>query len=140
MKISIVTPTFNEEENIPIVANKVKTIMEKEGVDYEHIIIDNNSTDNTQKVIKKLIQENNKIKAIFNLHNYGQSRSPFYAMLNSSGDATIWIDSDLQIPFESIPDLINKWKEKKAQIILLKRTSTYEGIFLKSVRYLFYKL
>ena len=52
MKISIVTPTFNEEENIPIVANKVKTIMEKEGVDYEHIIIDNNSTDNTQKVIK----------------------------------------------------------------------------------------
>ena len=60
-------------------------------------------------------------------------------MLNSSGDATIWIDSDLQIPFESIPDLINKWKEKKAQIILLKRTSTYEGIFLKSVRYLFYK-
>ena len=86
-----------------------------------------------------MLSEDKNIKAIFNLHNYGQSRSPFYAMLSSSGDAVIWIDSDLQIPLESIPDLISKWETKSSDIILLKRTLTYEGFFLKTTRFLFYK-
>ena len=119
MKISIVTPTYNEEKNIPLVIDKIKNIMSKVDYDYEHIIIDNNSTDRTQEVIKSYASEDKNIKAIFNLHNYGQSRSPFYAMLNTSGDAVIWIDSDLQIPFESIPDLISKWETKSSDIILL---------------------
>ena len=139
MKISIVTPTYNEEKNIPLVIDKIKNIMSKVDYDYEHIIIDNNSTDRTQEVIKSYASEDKNIKAIFNLHNYGQSRSPFYAMLNTSGDAVIWIDSDLQIPFESIPDLISKWETKSSDIILLKRTLTYEGFFLKTTRFLFYK-
>ena len=60
-------------------------------------------------------------------------------MLSSSGDAVIWIDSDLQIPLESIPDLISKWETKSSDIILLKRTLTYEGFILKTTRFLFYK-
>ena len=120
MKISIVTPTFNEEKNITLVIEKIKNIMLETKYDYEHIIIDNNSTDKTQDVIKSHALKDKNIKAIFNLHNYGQSRSPYYAMLNSSGDAVIWIDSDLQIPLESIPELINKWKNKSNDVILLK--------------------
>ena len=89
MKISIVTPTYNEEKNIPLVIEKIKNIMSKVDYDYEHIIIDNYSTGKNQEVIKSYALEDKKIKAIFNLHNYGQSRSPFYAMLSSSGDAVI---------------------------------------------------
>ena len=76
MKISIVTPTYNEEKNIPLVIEKIKNIMLEVNYDYEHIIIDNNSTDNTQEIIKTYALKDKKIKGIFNLNNYGQSRSP----------------------------------------------------------------
>ena len=64
MKISIVTPTFNEEENIVPLSEEVERIFKKLDIDYEQIIIDNCSTDNTQDIIRKLIKRNNQKKAI----------------------------------------------------------------------------
>ena len=137
MKISIVTPTFNEEENIVLLCKKIKNIMNNLKLDYEHIIIDNCSTDQTQKVIKEMAIEDKNIKAIFNLHNYGQSRSPFYAMMNTTGNAVIWIDSDFQNPPELIVDLIKKWKNG-SQIVLLRRKKSDGNFFLKFIKFIFY--
>lgn len=138
MKISIVTPTFNEEENIVPLSEEVERIFKKLDIDYEQIIIDNCSTDNTQEKIRNLIKINNKIKAIFNLHNYGQSSSPFYAMTKTNGDAVIWIDSDFQNPPELIEELISKWKNG-SQITLLRRRKTTDKFFIKILKYFFYK-
>jgi len=138
MKISIVTPTFNEEENIVPLSNEIERIFIKLNINYEQIIIDNCSTDNTQEKIRNLTKKNKKIKAIFNLHNYGQSKSPFYAMTKTNGDAVIWIDSDFQNPPELIEELISSWKNG-SQITLLRRRKTTDKFFMKIIKYFFYK-
>ena len=108
--ISIVTPCYNEEENVEELAERIQSTMIKTGYDYEHIFIDNASTDATVSIIKKLILSNKKIKLIVNARNFGHLKSPYYALLESVGEATILIASDLQDPPEIIRDLINKWE------------------------------
>ena len=95
-KISLVTPTFNEEENIEIFYEKVKEQFTKLSYDYEHIIIDNNSTDKTISILRNICQKDSNVKVIINNKNYGHLASPFYGMLQSSGDATILMSSDFQ--------------------------------------------
>ena len=112
--ISIVTPTFNEEKNIYLLSKEISTQMQSLDYDYEHIIIDNASTDNTQKIINKLCLEDKKIKAIFNTKNFGHIRSPFHAILQSKGDAIILVAADFQDPPILIPQLIEKWRDRKS--------------------------
>jgi glycosyltransferase involved in cell wall biosynthesis len=137
--ISIVTPTFNEEKNIYLLSKEISTQMQSLDYDYEHIIIDNASTDNTQKIINKLCLEDKKIKAIFNTKNFGHIRSPFHAILQSKGDAIILVAADFQDPPILIPQLIEKWREG-SDIVLLKRKKTQENIFLEFVKKLFYRI
>ena len=97
-KISIIIPTFNEEENIDKLFSNIIEQMSKLNYDYEIIVIDNASTDNTEKKIKSWTDKNKKIKAIFNIKNFGHIRSPFYALLQSTGDASITMPADMQDP------------------------------------------
>ena len=137
--ISIVTPTYNEEENIKYVIDNVKQIMMSSNYDYEHIVIDNNSTDRTKDILKTLAHENKKLKLIFNLKNFGHLRSPYYAMLQSSGDAAILINSDRQDPINLIPKLLEKW-EIGNKVILFKKKSSKENYFLNLIKRIYYKL
>jgi glycosyltransferase involved in cell wall biosynthesis len=139
MKISIVTPTYNEEDNIKPLSEKIFQIMANLNISYEQIIIDNCSTDNTQTRIRELAKKNKNIKAIFNLHDYGQARSPYYAMINTTGDAVVWIDSDFQNPPEVIIDLIKKWKNG-SQVVLLRRQKSEGSFLLRGSKNLFYKV
>ncbi len=78
--ISVVTPTFNEEKNIKTLVYSVKEEMSKLNYQYEHIIIDNCSTDSTQSIVKEICEKEKNVKAIFNLKNFGHIRSPYYAL------------------------------------------------------------
>ena len=89
MKISIVTPTFNEIQNIEKLYVDIKNEIKKINCEYEHIIIDNSSTDGTIEKIKDLASKDKNLKLIINSKNYGHIRSPFYGLLQSNGDATI---------------------------------------------------
>jgi glycosyltransferase involved in cell wall biosynthesis len=137
-KISIVTPTFNEEQNIEKISNDISVEMEKLNIDYEHIIIDNNSTDQTQNIIRQICKKDKKVKAIFNSRNFGHVRSPYYAILQSSGDATILFAADFQDPIELIPQLIKKW-QLGSKAVFLKRKSSEENLILETIKVLFYK-
>jgi glycosyltransferase involved in cell wall biosynthesis len=137
--ISIVTPTFNEEKNIENLSKEISVQMQNLEYDYEHIIIDNASTDDTQKIIKKLCLEDKRIKAIINTKNFGHIRSPYHAILQSKGDATILLASDFQDPIILIPQLINKWSQG-LEVVFLKRIKSQENIFLKFLKNLFYKI
>jgi len=136
--ISIVTPTFNEEKDIYSLSKAISLQMNNYDFDYEHIIIDNASTDNTQEVIKKLCLENKKIKAIFNKRNFGHIRSPYYAILQTKGDAVILLAGDGQDPPELIGKLIEKWKTG-LDVVLLKRKSSETNFFLESIKIFFTK-
>ena len=137
MKISIVTPTFNEIENIEKLCVEIKNEITKIKCDYEHIIIDNSSTDGTIEKIKNLASKDKKIKVIINSKNYGHIRSPFYGILQSTGDATILMASDFQDPINMIGKYIQAWKNG-SKIVLGEKVSSEESKFTFSLRKFFY--
>ena len=110
--ITIVSPTYNEEENIlhfyERVTNVIKDISRYQ---FEFLFIDNASTDRTVDILKNLARSDKKIKIIVNTRNFGHIRSPYWGIIQSQGDATIYLASDLQDPPELIPDFINAWEE-----------------------------
>ena len=137
-KISIVTPTYNEEENIERLCEEIKSNFKNLDYDYEHIVIDNNSNDTTIDKLKKLAKDDKKLKIIINAKNYGHLKSPYYGILQSSGDACILMVSDFQEPIELIPQYIKKWEEGH-KIILCQKDNSEENKIFFSLRNFFYR-
>src|ERR1035437_3699574 len=98
--ISIVTPCYNEEDNIEELYQRIAAVMSAQPYDYEHICIDNCSTDGTVQKIKEIAARDKRLKLIVNARNFGHIRSPYYGILQSHGDACVLIASDLQDPPE----------------------------------------
>jgi glycosyltransferase involved in cell wall biosynthesis len=138
MKISICTPTYNEEENIEKLCLEIKQEMKKINVDYEHIVIDNSSTDKTIEILRKLCTNDKNLKVIINSKNFGHIRSPFYGLLQSTGDACILMASDFQDPVYMITKYVKEWK-KGSKIVLGKKITSEENSFIFSIRNFFYK-
>ena len=138
-KISIVTPTYNEGENIDKLCSGIKIEMEKLNIDYEHIVIDNSSTDKTIEILKEICSRDKKVKVIINTKNFGHIKSPFYGILQSSGDACILIAADFQDPIELIPQYINEWKNGN-KIVLGEKITSEENSSVFFIRKLFYKI
>jgi len=139
MKISIVTPTFNEIENIEKLCVEIKNEITKNECDYEHIIIDNSSTDGTIEKIKNLASKDKNIKVIINSKNYGHIKSPFYGILQATGDACILMASDFQDPIELIPKYIKKWKEGY-EVVYAKRNKVQLPFYKNILNKIFYKI
>ena len=137
-KISIVTPTFNEEENVQKLCSDIKVEMEKLNINYEHIIIDNCSTDKTIENLKEICAKDKNVKVIINARNFGHIKSPFHGILQSSGDACILMASDFQDPIELITAYIQKW-QGGSKIVLGKKISSEENSLIFSIRKTFYK-
>ncbi len=135
--ISIVTPTFNEEENIKELCLRVEKIFIKLNVRYEHIIIDNNSLDKTVQIVKEIIKKNNSVKLIVNNKNYGQLASPVHAIKQTSGNAVILLNADFQDPPELIPDLIQSW-ENGNKVTLLQKESSEEKNVISILKKFYY--
>jgi len=111
-KISIVTPCFNEHDNIQELYDRIKKSISNLNYDYEIIFVDNSSTDNSYKIYEQITSNDPKSKAIIMSRNFGSSQTSFLAGIkNATGDAIILIESDLQDPPELIPKLIEKWEE-----------------------------
>ena len=110
--ISIVIPCYNEEENVIPLANALRTCFQEklQNYHYEILFIDNDSQDKTRENLRALCKEDKGIKAIFNAKNFGQFNSPYYGMLNSTGDATILMAADFQDPVEMIPKFVEAWE------------------------------
>jgi len=137
-KISIVTPTFNEEENIKKLCSGIKIEMEKLNISYEHIVIDNCSTDKTITNLKEICSNDKNVKVIINSKNFGHIKSPFHGILQSSGDACILMASDFQDPLDLIPIYIKKWLGG-SKIVLGKKITSEENNLIFSIRKTFYK-
>ena len=140
-KISILVPTFNEEENIkPLCAELINILSGKlSDYDYEILIIDNYSQDKTREHILELCAANKKIRAIFNAKNFGHIRSPFHGMLQTTGDCTIGMCADFQDPPEMIVNFIREW-EKGSKVVIGKKNKSYENPVMRLLRSFYYKL
>jgi glycosyltransferase involved in cell wall biosynthesis len=135
--ISIVTPCFNEELNVRELYERIQKTMENLDYEYEHIFIDNASTDRTVEILRGMAAQDKHIKIILNTRNFGHIRSPYYGLLQASGDAAIVMASDLQDPPEKIAEFIRKWEEGFKVVIGVKTQSQESGFFyfLRSLYY-----
>jgi glycosyltransferase involved in cell wall biosynthesis len=113
-KISVITPCFNEAENVEICASELKRVMSEElpRYDYEHIFADNASTDATLIKLRTLAAGDSRIRVISNSRNVGPFRNMWNAMKSATGDAVIpLLPADLQDPPSVIPELVKKWDD-----------------------------
>ena len=138
--VSIMIPCYNEEENIvPITDAVVEQMNKLPRYDYEVVVIDNCSTDNTRPLLREICAKNKKIKAIFNVKNFGQFNSPYYGLCQTSGDCVIPICADFQDPVEMIPEFLKYWEEGYQIVCGVKKSSKERKIMYK-LRSLYYKL
>lgn len=139
-KVSIVVPTYNEEENVIPISKAITDEMGKSLLDYDYelIFIDNCSTDHTQELLRQLCDKNSKIKAIFNAKNFGQFNSPYYGLCQSTGDCTILICADFQDPVEMIPRFVQEW-ENGYKIVSAIKTTSKENKVMRFFRSCYYK-
>jgi polyisoprenyl-phosphate glycosyltransferase len=136
--ISIVTPCYNEEENIEEVYNQVKNIFSKlPNYNYDQIFIDNFSTDKTVEILRNITKDDSNVKVILNARNFGHIRSPYYGLLQANGDAVILISSDLQDPVDMIPKFLDKWEDGCKIVIGIKNKSE-ENKLMFFIRKIFY--
>lgn len=139
-KVSIMVPCYNEEDNVIPVGKAIVAQMEAlPQYDYELLFIDNCSTDNTRSLLRKICEKNKKIRAIFNVKNFGQFNSPVHGLCQTTGDCTISICADFQDPVEMIPVFLKYWEEGY-QIVCGVKTSSKESQIMYKLRTFYYKM
>ena len=140
-KISVLIPCYNEEENVVPMSEAVADIFAKElpEYDYELVFIDNDSKDATRPLLRDICKKTPHVKAIFNAKNFGQFNSPYYGILQTTGDCTISMCCDFQDPVELIPKYVREW-EKGYKIVIGIKTSSKENKMMYHLRSLYYKM
>lgn len=137
-KISVLVPTYNEEDNVIAISEELIKLLAPLNYDYEILFIDNNSKDNTRNILIELCDNNKNIKAIFNAKNFGFSRSIFYGLTQTTGDCAILIFADMQEPPNMILDFIKEW-ENGYKIVIGKKKKSDENPIIALIRLIFYK-
>jgi len=138
--ISVVTACYNEEENVEAVYAQVREVFDKlPQYRYEHIFIDNASTDRTVPILKEIAKQNYHVKIIVNARNFGHIRSPYHGLLQARGAAVISIVADLQDPPEMIPQFLRKWEAGYKVVVGIKAGSE-EAKPMYAMRRFYYNL
>ncbi len=140
-KISVLVPTYNEEANVTLLAKEIVRIFKEElsQYDFELVFIDNHSKDRTRELLRNLCAENEKIKAVFNAGNFGQFNSPYYGLLQTSGDCTILMCADFQEPPDMIVSFVREW-EKGYKIVIGIKKKSKENPLLYFLRTCYYRM
>jgi len=140
--ISIITPCYNEEENIEECHRSIKTLFDEKlpGYAREHVFCDNASTDRTAEILRKIASEDPAAKVIFNIRNVGPVRSTYNGIMAATGNAVVlFMPADLQDPPELIPEMVNHW-EAGNEIVYGIRATRSEDFIMKTARKAYYRL
>ncbi len=136
--ISVMTPCYNEAENVDEIYHRVRAAFDSlPDYSYDHVFIDNASTDETVQRLKALAAIDRSVKVIVNTRNFGHIRSPYYALLQCQGEAVIGIAADLEEPPELIPRFLEKWRTGD-KVVLGVQTSTEDSAALFALKRLGY--
>ena len=138
-KISVMIPCYNEEENVVPITQAVVDMFAKNlpSYDYEILFIDNCSTDRTRDLLRMICSQNQRVKAIFNVTNFGQFNSPYYGICQTTGDCTVSLCCDFQDPVELIPVFVKEWENGYKIVSGIKSSSRENGLvyFLRTLYY-----
>ena len=139
--ITVVVPTYNEEENIPLIYGRISKIFQEQLPEYQYeiLFIDNCSEDASRKRILELSKEDFRVKAIFNARNFGFTRSTFYGLSQAEGNCAILIFADMQDPPEVIPQFVAEW-EKGYKLVTGIKHQSKEGPLMFLIRKIYYQL
>jgi len=136
--ITVVTPCYNEEENLEEIYLQVRSVMESiDGVRYHHLFIDNRSTDRSVDILRRLAAEDSRVQVILNARNFGPVRSPYHAILQAGGDAVIALVADLQDPPELMREFVHRW-QAGAKVVVGVKPSADESGPMFAIRRLYY--
>ncbi len=139
-KISVASGCYNEEDNLREFYDRiVATFRQLPGYTYEIILADNCSTDRSREILREIAARDPQFKVILNANNFGHIRSPFNALLQTSGDAVVVLCSDLQEPPEMILDFVKQW-EAGYQVVCGVKPKSRENPLMFQVRRLYYWL
>jgi glycosyltransferase involved in cell wall biosynthesis len=132
--VSVMTPCYNESGNVDAIYARIKAVFDAlPGYTYEHVFIDNASTDDTVAKLKAIAARDPAVKLIVNTRNFGHIRSPYYALLQCGGDAVVGIAADLEEPPELIPRMLEKWRDGY-QVVLGVQTGTEDSAALFAIK------
>ena len=137
--VSVMIPCYNEEENTRPIYEAVKEQLTKLPYNYEILFIDNKSQDRTREIIRDICKEDTHVKAVFNVKNFGQFNSPYYGLLQTTGDCTITMCADFQDPPELIPQFVAAWEEGY-KVVIGKKTKSKENPIMYWLRGRYYKM
>jgi polyisoprenyl-phosphate glycosyltransferase len=139
-KITVLTPCYNEAENVRMLYERVRAVFQGLGdCTYEHLFIDNASTDATVAILREIASADRNVKVIVNTRNFGHVRSPYHALLQCRGDAVIGMAADLQDPPELIPAFLARWREGYKVVLGIKEQAE-ESAVMSAVRRIGYKV
>lgn len=133
-------PCYNEKDNVVPMAEAILKVFAEDLTEYDCVIqfIDNCSTDGTVGLLRGLCAKYQNVRAILNARNFPQT-SGYWGIINTTGDCTISIPCDFQVPLELIPVMLAEW-ENGAKIVCLTKTASEESGLMWQVRKLYYKL
>jgi glycosyltransferase involved in cell wall biosynthesis len=132
--VTVLTPCYNEAENVRALYERVRAVfLPLDGYAYEHLFIDNASTDETVSILRDIAAGDTHVKVIVNTRNFGHIRSPYHAMLQCRGDAVIGMAADLQDPPELIPAFLQKWREGY-KVVLGVKSASEESALMFAIR------
>lgn len=138
--ITVLTPCYNEADNVQALYDRVRTVFAQlPQYRYEHVFIDNASTDGTVAILKGIAARDHNVKIIVNTRNFGHVRSPYHALLQCRGDAVIGMAADLQDPPELIPAFLEKWREGY-KVVLGVKAASEESALMAAIRRVGYKV
>lgn len=141
-KITVVSPCYNEEDNVAVCHETVRQIFERDlpGYEREHIFIDNASNDRTVEILREIAAKDPSVKIVVNARNFGVFRSTFNGLRHATGDATlVMLPVDLQDPPELLPEFVKLW-EQGYEIVAGARSTREETFALRTSRKIFYRV
>ena len=138
--VSIVVPCYNEEANVEPLWDALTAMFRRDLPEYRYeiLFIDNDSQDRTRDILRDLCAMDKGVKAIFNAKNFGQFNTPYYGMLQTTGDCTILMAADFQDPVEMVPKYVREWENGYKIVIGIKKSSQ-ENKLMYWLRSCYYK-
>jgi glycosyltransferase involved in cell wall biosynthesis len=138
--ITVLTPCFNEQDNVrPLHERIAKACALCPGLTYEHLFIDNASSDKTVLELRSIVAGDSRVRVIVNKRNFGHVRSPYHGLLQAKGDAVIVMASDLQDPPELIPEFVRLWRSGH-EVVVGQKVDSAESSLLYAGRRAYYGL
>ena len=138
--ISVLTPCHNEAENVEALYEAVRSVFAKlPQYRYEHLFIDNASKDRTAEILRSIAVRDKNVKVILNTRNFGHIRSPYHALMQTSGEAVVAMAADFQDPPEMIPQFLEKWEQGHKVVMAVKEASREHRI-THAIRQRYYNL